>query len=204
MALLPPLQQSGFGPSRWRLQGNATLGLRAGGRGHQVFFLPHQSSPLALRVETVSRLTCLKWGTGGLSSEARSTRMTQLGHHSGQSDRQRSAWEPPPACYLQRKSVAAASVNAELLGRHFGSGNAVCDLLERDVARIVRRAVIGLGVDAERREATIVGRAEALLVDIFGGSYQLIANFLRRFRARALRHNATDVGHLRDPICILP
>jgi hypothetical protein len=77
---------------------------------------------------------------------------------------------------LQRKSMAAASVNAELLGRHFGSGNAVCYLLERDVARIVRRAVIGLGVDAEWREATIVGRAEALLVDIFGGSYQLIAN----------------------------
>src|SRR4051812_27565747 len=69
-----------------------------------------------------------------------------------------------PACDLQRKSVAEASVNAELLGRHFGPGNAVCYLLERDVARIVRRTVIRLGVDAEWREATIVGRAEALLV----------------------------------------
>src|SRR5262245_18871254 len=100
--------------------------------------------------------------------------------------------------------MAAASVNAELLGRHFGSGKAVCYLLERDVARIVRRAVIGLGVDAEWREATSVDRAEALLVDIFGGGYQLIANFLCRFRARALRHDATDVRHLREPICILP
>src|SRR5947209_1214463 len=37
MAPLPPLQQSGFGTSRWRLQGNATSGLRAGGRGIIVF-----------------------------------------------------------------------------------------------------------------------------------------------------------------------
>jgi hypothetical protein len=37
MAPLPPLQSLGFGTSRWRLQGNATLGLRAGGRGHHLF-----------------------------------------------------------------------------------------------------------------------------------------------------------------------
>ena len=34
----------GFGTSRWRLQGNATLGLRAGGRGHHLFFLAEQGS----------------------------------------------------------------------------------------------------------------------------------------------------------------
>src|SRR5216684_3719388 len=44
MAPLPPLQSLGFGTSRWRLQGNATLGLRAGGRGHHVFFLLHKST----------------------------------------------------------------------------------------------------------------------------------------------------------------
>src|SRR3954462_15642477 len=44
MASLPPLQQLGFGASRWRLQGNATLGLRAGGRGHHLFFLAGQES----------------------------------------------------------------------------------------------------------------------------------------------------------------
>src|SRR5262245_63459314 len=43
MAPLPPLQQLGFGTSRWRLQGNATSGLRAGGRGHHLFFLLHKS-----------------------------------------------------------------------------------------------------------------------------------------------------------------
>lgn len=37
MTPLPPLQQMGFGTSRWRLQGNATSGLRAGGRGHHLF-----------------------------------------------------------------------------------------------------------------------------------------------------------------------
>jgi hypothetical protein len=47
MAPLPPLQQLGFGISRWRLQGNATLGLRAGGRGHHLFFLPHKTPLLA-------------------------------------------------------------------------------------------------------------------------------------------------------------
>src|SRR5215510_12983574 len=47
MAPLPPVQQLGFGISRWRLQGNATLGLRAGGRGHHLFFLPHKTPLLA-------------------------------------------------------------------------------------------------------------------------------------------------------------
>src|SRR5499427_10158199 len=32
----------GASTSRWQLQGNATLGLRAGGRGHHLFFLPHK------------------------------------------------------------------------------------------------------------------------------------------------------------------
>src|SRR5262245_29565841 len=44
MAPLPPLQQLGFGNCRCRLQGNATLDLRAGGRGHQSLFLAAQES----------------------------------------------------------------------------------------------------------------------------------------------------------------
>src|SRR5262249_4429772 len=44
---LPPLQSLGFGTSRWRLQGNATLRLRAGERGHHLFFLLHKSPLLA-------------------------------------------------------------------------------------------------------------------------------------------------------------
>ena len=34
-----------FGISRWRLQGNATLGLRAGGRGHHLFLAAQESAP---------------------------------------------------------------------------------------------------------------------------------------------------------------
>src|SRR5215471_6680629 len=47
MAPLPPSQLLGFGTSRWRLQGDAILGLRAGGRGHHLFFLPHKGPLLA-------------------------------------------------------------------------------------------------------------------------------------------------------------
>ena len=50
-------------------------------------------------------------------------------------------------------------MNTEPLGRHFGSGDAVRYLLERDVTSVVRRAVIGLRVNTERRVTTIVGRA---------------------------------------------
>ena len=60
-------------------------------------------------------------------------------------------------------------MNTKLVGCHFCSGNAIRYLLERNVARVVRRAVIGLRVDAEWREATVIGRAQALFVDIFRG-----------------------------------
>ena len=42
------------------------------------------------------------------------------------------------------------SMYAKLFGRHFGSGDPVRYLLEGDVARIVRTAMIWFFVDAER------------------------------------------------------
>ena len=72
-------------------------------------------------------------------------------------------------------------MNPELLGCHFGSGNAICYLLERDISGVVRSTMVGLHIDAEWREATIIGGAKALFVDVFGRSNELIANFLRRF-----------------------
>ena len=45
MAPLPPLQELGFGTSRWRLQGNATSGLRAGEGGHHLFSCRTRSAP---------------------------------------------------------------------------------------------------------------------------------------------------------------
>ena len=67
-------------------------------------------------------------------------------------------------------------MNPELLGCHFGSGDAIRDLLERDISGIVRSTMVGLHIDAEWREATIVGGAKALFVNVFGRSNQLIAN----------------------------
>ena len=95
-------------------------------------------------------------------------------------------------------------MNAKLFGGHFRSSDAVRYLLERDVARIVGTAMIGLFVNAEGREATIVRRADALFVDIFGRGDQLIAHFLHRFGSRALRDDAANISHLRDPFGVIP
>jgi len=95
-------------------------------------------------------------------------------------------------------------MNPELLGCHFGSGDAIGYLLKRDVTSVIGRAVIGLRVDTEWRETTIVCGAKPLLVDIFGRSDQLVANFLRCLGARTLGHDAADICHLRDPISVIP
>ena len=55
--------------------------------------------------------------------------------------------------------LCPALVNSKPFRRHFGSRHPVRYLLKGDVASIVGRPVIGLGVDAEWREATVVGRA---------------------------------------------
>ena len=91
-------------------------------------------------------------------------------------------------------------MNPELLGCHFGSGDAIAYLLKRDVTSVVRRAVIGLRVNTERRETTIVCGAKPLLVDIFGRSDQLVANFLRCLGARTLGHDAADICHCGMPL----
>ena len=93
-------------------------------------------------------------------------------------------------------------MNPQLLGCHFGSGNAVGDLLKRDIPGIVWSTMVGLHIDAEWREATIVGGAKALFVDVFGRGNQLIANLLRRFRTRTLRDDDANLRHLREPICV--
>ena len=97
----------------------------------------------------------------------------------------------------------AALMNAELFCGHFRSRDAVGYLLEGDVTRIVGTAIIGLFVNAEGRETTIVRRAEALFVDIFRRGDQLIAHFLRRFGSRALRDDAANIGDLRNPFGVI-
>ena len=70
-------------------------------------------------------------------------------------------------------------MNAQFFGSHFRSGDAISYLLERDVTRIIRVAVIGLHVDAEGRKAAIVGRTQTLLVNVLRSCDQLITDFLR-------------------------
>jgi hypothetical protein len=55
--------------------------------------------------------------------------------------------------------LCPALVDSKPFGRHFGSRDPVRYLLKGDVASMVGRPVIGLGIDAEWREATVVGRA---------------------------------------------
>ena len=70
-------------------------------------------------------------------------------------------------------------MNAEFFGGHLRSSDAIRYLLECDVACVVGRAMIGLFVDTERREATIISRADTLLADITRRRDKLIAYFLR-------------------------
>src|SRR3954452_6724781 len=84
--------------------------------------------------------------------------------------------------------------DAELLGGHAGALDARLDLLEGDLAGVVRRAVVGLLVDRERREATVVGRAEALLGDVVSGAHDVVADLLRALGTRAERVRDADVA----------
>src|SRR5919108_1876642 len=74
--------------------------------------------------------------------------------------------------------------NAELFRGHPGAFDPVSDLLECHVAGIVGRAVERLLVDAERGEAAVVRRAEALLRDEVGRPHQQIADLLRALDPR--------------------
>src|SRR5271170_6254008 len=95
-------------------------------------------------------------------------------------------------------------MNTQLFGGHLRSSDTVCNLLKSDVTRIIWTAVVGLLVDAEGREAAIVSRTKALLVDILGCGDQLVAHFLHRFGSRTLRDDTADIGHLWDTFGIIP
>ena len=67
----------------------------------------------------------------------------------------------PPGC-----SLVGPHCSSEFLARHRGALQPRRDLLHRDVAGEVRRAVLGLDVAAEGREAAVVGRAQPLDRDV--------------------------------------
>ena len=57
MALLPPLQQLGFGTSRWRLQTLHQACAQA--EGGMILFLPHERPLLALSEHRADNWKCL-------------------------------------------------------------------------------------------------------------------------------------------------
>ncbi len=54
---MPPFQRFGFGTSRWRLQGHATSGLRAGGRGHHFILAAQDSAPSCNSLASIGAAT---------------------------------------------------------------------------------------------------------------------------------------------------
>src|SRR4051812_34112843 len=77
------------------------------------------------------------------------------------------------------------------------------DLLHGDVAREVRRAVLGLDVAAERREAAVIRRAQALDRDVLGREDQLVADLLRRLDPRIEWVDDAHEADLRNPVRVL-
>src|SRR3954452_19630605 len=86
--------------------------------------------------------------------------------------------------------------DAELLGGHAGALDTRLDLLEGDLAGVVRRAVVGLLVDRERREPTVIRGTQPLLRDEVGGTDEHVADLVRALGPRRLRHRDADVTHL--------
>ena len=94
----------------------------------------------------------------------------------------------------------AAGSEAQLLRGQARALDPGLDLAERHVAGVVGRAVVGLLVDRERREAAVVGGAELLLGDEVRRPDQLSAISCGDSDPRVLRVDHADVGHLRDAV----
>src|SRR5712672_2841825 len=86
--------------------------------------------------------------------------------------------------------------DTKLVGRHLRALYAGRNFLKRDFARKARRPVVGFLVDAEGREAAIVGRTELILWNVLCGREQLIAYLLGRLHSRVAGVDDADVGHL--------
>ena len=74
--------------------------------------------------------------------------------------------------------VSFTSMNTELFSGHLRSSDTIRYFLECNVARVVRRAMIRFFIDAERREAAVISRADTVPADITRSRDKLIAYFL--------------------------
>src|SRR4051794_30633784 len=114
---------------------------------------------------------------------------------SGADTRPVSAACPPP-------STSDACPDQRLAGQPRAL-QAGADLLHRDVAREVGRAMLGLDVAREGREAAVVGRAQALDRDVLGREDQLVADVLGRLDLRRQRVDDAHEADLRHPVGVL-
>src|SRR5277367_3025978 len=73
---------------------------------------------------------------------------------------------------LSPPSRRCVLLDAQLFRSHRRALHAIGDLLEGDVPGRVWRAVIRLDVHGKRRESAVVGSAELVLRDIFGGQFK--------------------------------
>ena len=76
---------------------------------------------------------------------------------------------------------------AEALARPLDALHTSRRLLEGHVPGEIRGTVLGLLIDAERREAAVVGRAEPLLRDVLGGGHQVAGDPLGGLDRRVQR-----------------
>ena len=104
---------------------------------------------------------------GGGQTRAHPTATHRDGYYPRDSSHGANAGSVQPRHPTPRRSDGRGA-QAELLRGQPRALHPVADLLERDVAGVVRRAVVGLLVDRERREAAVVGRAQLLLRDVVG------------------------------------
>src|SRR5262252_7414097 len=68
--------------------------------------------------------------------------------------------------------------HTQFFGGHARAFHAIPDLLEGDLACIIRRAVIWLFVDAERRKSAVIRRTQALFRYEVGSAHERISHFL--------------------------
>ena len=108
-----------------------------------------------------------------------------------------------PAAGWRIYTLTGSEPTPSCLGGHLRALQPGGDLLHRDVAGEVRRAVLGLDVAAERREAAVVGRAEPLDRDVAWPPQQLVADVLGRLDARVERVDHADEAHLRHAVGVL-
>ena len=92
--------------------------------------------------------------------------------------------------------VIESDSNTQSFTGHLDTLDASSDLLERDVARKVRRAMLRLEIDAERAEAAVVRRAKLVYRDVLRCRDELSCDLFWRLDLRIERIDDANEGDL--------